>query len=57
VTDDEHKAQWAQVTDPIEALKVLSANSEFLGSDPYYRDLNEALWQMVNRILVNAEKH
>jgi hypothetical protein len=35
----------------VEALKALSANQAFIGSDPYYRDLDAALWEMVERVL------
>lgn len=49
--DDDLKARWATVTDPLEALKELLENSCFLGSDPYYRDLNDALMEMVERVI------
>lgn len=51
MNDAERKAAWSLVEDPLEALEELSANSEFVGTDPYYRDLNDALWQMVERVL------
>ena len=46
VSDDEMKASWQKITDPVAALKTLLANSYFLGSDPYIRDLNDALLDM-----------
>lgn len=55
MTDDEMKAEWAKVTDPREALEVLVKNSQFVGSDPYYRDLDAALWAMAERALAASE--
>jgi hypothetical protein len=54
-TDQELMDEWKLVTDPLEALGVLQAHSTFVGSDPYYRDLNDALWDMVDRVLAAHE--
>lgn len=51
MSNAELKAKWATITDPVEALETLQEHSVFLGSDPYYADLDEALWGMVGRIL------
>ena len=52
----ERMAAWATVTDPIECLEELVEHSMFIGNDPYYRDLDGALWAMVNRVLeINQE--
>jgi hypothetical protein len=47
--DEQRKAQWAKVTDLREAVGIMLAESEFVGTDPYYRDLNDALWEMLER--------
>jgi hypothetical protein len=44
-------AAWASVTDPLEALEELKAHSDFVGTDPYYAEMNDALWEMVDRVL------
>lgn len=54
MNDNERKAVWAQITDPIDALDELSAHRHFIGDDPYYRDLDQALWDMVDRTLAAA---
>lgn len=54
MTDEEVMAQWQQVKTPLEALKTLLENQVFIGTDPYYRDLNIALWEMVDRVLESA---
>ena len=41
--------QLNNVTDPAEACRVLVENENFLGYDPYYRDLREALIEMCTR--------
>lgn len=47
-------AKWAEITDPVEALGQMFEYSMFVGSDPYYRDLNDALWEMTERALTTA---
>ena len=42
-------ARWARITDPKEALRVLLKNESFLGYDPYYADLRDALLDMCDR--------
>lgn len=54
MNDEQRKAAWKEVTDPREALEELWEHSELLGSDPYYRDLNDALWEMVGRVLTST---
>ena len=40
-----------KVHDPREALKLLVENDDFLGFDPYYRDIRGALFAMAERVL------
>lgn len=47
------KEAWSKVVDPIEAITIMLANSMFVGTDPYYKDLNDALWNMLERVLKN----
>lgn len=54
MNDEQRKAAWKTVTDPKEALEELASHREFIGGDPYYRDLDLALWQMVDRVLAAA---
>tara|TARA_Y100000815_G_scaffold145270_1_gene131535 strand:+ start:248 stop:463 length:216 start_codon:yes stop_codon:yes gene_type:complete len=51
MNNEQRIAAWATVTNPVEALQELREHSEFLGSDPYYSDQNDALWDMVDRVL------
>ncbi|RVB05672.1 hypothetical protein [Mesorhizobium sp. M7A.F.Ca.CA.004.02.1.1] len=51
MNDDQRKAAWLRVTDPREALEEMVAHACFIGSDPYYRDLDTALWAMADRAL------
>lgn len=54
--DADLKAKWAAITDPIEALETLSEHSMYLGSDPYYKDMDAALWEMVIRVIDISKK-
>jgi hypothetical protein len=50
MSDADLKAKWATITDPREALAQLVEHSMFLGTDPYYTDLNDALMAMAERV-------
>lgn len=56
MSDEDLKKTWAKITDPREALKTMVEFSTFVGTDPYYRDLNDALWEMAERALKATEK-
>lgn len=47
--DKEWLAKIASVTDPKEACRLLAENENYLGFDPYYRDIREALINMCER--------
>lgn len=49
MNDQERIATWATVTDLNIALNEFIYNSHVIGTDPYYADLNEALWAMLVR--------
>ena len=49
MSDAEFLAEVAKVTDPAEACRVLVENENYLGFDPYYQDLREALIEMCRR--------
>ncbi len=38
------------VSDPREALKCIVDNEDYLGYDPYYRDLRSAMVDMAKRV-------
>lgn len=42
---------WKRVNDPVQALQEIITSWHFIGSDPYYRDLDSALREMVDRVL------
>lgn len=42
-------AHLASITDPKVACKILVENENYLGFDPYYRDIREALIAMCER--------
>lgn len=48
--DDEWKDALLLVTDPREALRIISDNEQILGGDPYYGDLVSALVAMADRL-------
>lgn len=50
ISDDELKAQWAKITDPVEMLNAIVENSWCLGGDPYYNDLVSALTENAERV-------
>jgi hypothetical protein len=56
MADADLKAKWAAITDPVECLEQLSEHSMYLGSDPYYRDMNDALWEMAIRVINISKK-
>ena len=39
----------SKVSDPSEACRVIVEHENYLGFDPYYRDIREALVQMCER--------
>jgi hypothetical protein len=51
-TDDENKARWREVIDAKTALNEIIEFWDFIGSDPYYRDLNDALFEMAARVSI-----
>lgn len=55
MTDEQLKAEWAKITNPREALETMVKYSQFVGTDPYYRDLNHALWSMAERALESSK--
>ena len=54
--DEQRKSEWAKVTDPREALRIMVEHADYIGNDPYYRDLDRALWAMAERVLKATEK-
>lgn len=44
-------AKWEAITDPLDALEEIVEHHQFLGSDPYYRELNDALLDMAERVV------
>ena len=55
MNDSQKIEAWGQVTDPVEALEEMLEHSMFIGSDPYYRDLDAALWAMAARSVETAK--
>lgn len=51
MTDKQLMAGWRRIRDPIKALRTLRDNQTYIGTDPYYRDLNDTLWKMVDTVL------
>jgi hypothetical protein len=51
VTDKEFIDKISKVDDLVEAVTLFIENSEFVGTDPYYSDLNDALWNMLQGAL------
>lgn len=49
MTDKQRIAQWKRIKDPKKALQVLVENWQFVGNDPYYRDLCNALFELAER--------
>lgn len=56
MNDEQRKARWAVIDDLYLAVGEFLLHSEFVGTDPYYRDLNDALWEMLNRAYERASK-
>lgn len=54
MSDADLKAKWEKITDPREALLEMVTHSYFIGTDPYYADMNEALWKMAERTIVET---
>lgn len=51
MTDKQLIASWRRIKRPEKALEVILANWGFIGSDPYYRDLNDELYKLAERAL------
>lgn len=50
MSDVELKAAWDKIEDPHEMLAAIVEHSDFLGYDPYYADLRNALLDNANRL-------
>jgi hypothetical protein len=37
------------------ALQMIAGQRMFVGNDPYYRDINDALWCMIDRVLEKSK--
>ena len=48
-TDAERIEAWSKVESINEALDIFQANSAYVGSDPYYAEIDSALWAMLSR--------
>jgi hypothetical protein len=50
----ETTAEWCarvrEITDPLVMLATLCENTTYLGYDPYYREIYEALWNTAEKI-------
>lgn len=49
MTTDEQLEHWSKISNPLEALEILVEHWGFIGTDPYYRELNDALYEMAFR--------
>jgi hypothetical protein len=54
-TDDDQFADLRDIRDPLAALQAVQDYSHLLGGDPYYRPAVDAVLQMVDRVLKEAE--
>lgn len=50
MTDAQYIAQFDKVTDPAEALRVIVNNDHFLGYDPYYATIRNAVMALAKRL-------
>lgn len=41
----------ARVQTPTEVLELFHNYRDFVGTDPYYRNLNNAMWEALDRVL------
>ena len=55
MNDAQRKEAWGAVETPFEALEELSAHAAYLGGDPYYNDIVDALLGMVGRVLERGD--
>jgi hypothetical protein len=56
MTDEEWIKSLDKISDPVDALRTLLKEQYYLTNDPYYRDIREALMQMVERIVATHDK-
>lgn len=50
-SDEKWKQYITQITDPVEMLRVIVENQDFLGYDSYYSDLRKVLLQQAEKIV------
>lgn len=50
MNDAEFIAELSTITDPKAMLRMLVENWTFIGTDPYYRHLNDALYENTERV-------
>jgi hypothetical protein len=56
MADDDLKAKWKKIDNLEEAVDEFLQHSMFIGSDPYYADMNDALWEMLERARKKREE-
>lgn len=49
MTDAQKIANWQRIKDPFKALETLVENWTFIGTDPYYKELSDALYDMAEK--------
>lgn len=50
-SDEKWKQYITQITNPVEMLRAIVKNQDFLGYDPYYSDLREALLKQAENVV------
>ncbi len=55
MADKEWIEKVKQIEDPREMLKLIVENETFLGFDPYYKDLRNAMISQAEKIINNKE--
>ena len=51
--DAEWIAQIKEISDPIKMLEIIVDNQNYLGFDPYYKDLRAAMLDQAEKIILN----
>lgn len=54
MNDEQRKAVWARIDNLHDAVDEFIEHSSYIGTDPYYSDMNDALWAMLIRVRSGA---
>jgi len=51
MADEDLRREWDAIKDPVKMLEAILKHEDFLGYDPYYKDLRQSLMSNAERVV------